>query len=224
MDIDVSATKGTQLAQISSIVPVVAGQVIALTDLRFKIATSGPVSFNNTFASAILKQLTAQTSYSPAPSSGNLGYYAGLPFTENASVSTGSMIVAAAPIVATAYDGPIPESANAQATGTKLWEKSYSSTAGSNIWGVSGNTMTMEHTFTANAIADGTPTYIRIVKNELITIASGSAYAANYPRFEVQIPVGDGAGFANFTMTNFVAGQSATLNTFTISFLLPELV
>lgn len=226
MDIEVSGNKGNQVAQVSTVAPVTAGQVMSIMDMRFKIATSGAVSFNNATASAILKQMTAQTSYIAIPAAGGYGYYTGLPYVAAFNPTTAVTTYTAAPITASAYDGPIPASANLQATGTKLWEKSYSSTSemAQNIWNVAGSGMELTHTFTANALADGTPTYIRILKNEVITTGTSTVAASNYPRFELQVPVGAGSGFANFTVNSFVAGQPATLNPFTISFMLPEVI
>lgn len=221
MDIEVSTTKGPQVAQLSSVSTVTAGQVLSLMDLKFRIATSGPVSLNNSFASAILRQMTSQTQYIAVPALASPGYMAGFPWVYSINASSGETLVVSAPIIATAYDGPIPTSANAEATGTKLWEKSYSSANGSNIWEVSGSTMGLVYTFSANASASGTPTYIRITKPE---VSITGTYPGHYPRFVVQVPVGVGSGTANFTQTDFVSGQSVSLNPFTLSFMLQELV
>ena len=44
--------------------------------------------------------------------------------------------------------------------------------------------------------------------------------AGLYPAFEIQLPVGLDDNQASFNKTNFVAGQTASLNPFTISMLL----
>lgn len=207
LDIEVSNIRESKKASISSVAAVTASQVLALMDIRFKINVSGPLSFNNAFAGAILKGLTVYPGQIGNTNVGSYGLFAGFPYCQN---DAGAPTAVA--ITAEAYDGPVPASCNDEATGTKLWSKSYSSTTGANIWSANGNSLELVYTFTANAIASGTPTYVRITKSEYTT---GSA---RYPRMVVQAPIGIGVGYAQFSANNFVAGSSVSLNSFVISF------
>ncbi len=60
----------------------------------------------------------------------------------------------------------------------------------------------------------GAPTYVRIRKE------CPATFTGLYPAFEIQLPVGLDDNQASFNKTNFVAGQTASLNPFTISMLL----
>lgn len=215
LDIAVSDIQEYRKALLSSISPVTNGisQVLAIKKLGFKIAVTGDACFNNSFANCILQALCIKTTrFSNSITSYPRGYHFGLPYCNNTSAAV------ATPITISAYDGTIPDSANYEATGNLLWTSSYSATTGNSIYSISGNSFSLERTFTANAIMTGTPTYIRVVKSAY-THATDST---NYPRAVIQIPVGNAVNKANFTKLNFVSGESISLESFTITLGLTE--
>jgi len=210
MEVPIDTVKGPENFVISSLNPVVSGGSVVLKDARLKIQTEGPFSLNNALANAILANWTGSMSTL-------LGYGGNLMFGwPTAWLPNGS--AASSPLVFEAFDGPVPLSANDDATGTKLWSRSLSNLAASaGVLSVVTNTISLSTTPTANAIADGTPTYVRISKAALSgTDAGGAEY--NYPKMVIQAPVGEGAGYVTFDRTTFVAGQSAALNSFTMVF------
>jgi hypothetical protein len=103
-----------------------------------------------------------------------------------------------------AWDGAIPSNSSATPTGVKLWSKAITS---NDLFAVSGLSASIISNQTANAIASGTPTFIRVTK---------AAYDV-IPATSLQAPVSaqNGALFANTTM---VSGQSNTLTNLTLSF------
>lgn len=213
LDIEVSAIKENKKAQISSMSAVTAGQVLALSDIRFKLATSGPLSFNNSLASAILRCLTTTIYLEKIISTSSSGYEFGYGSIQDPYVLGGGGF-AAVPIIIEAYDGAIPASANDAPTGTKLWTQTYTDNNSISIWLISGNSLGLNYTFSANALASGTPTYLRIYKNQY------NNPPMFVPKMVIQAPVGVGDGYAQFTANTFTAGQEVSLNSFTISFAL----
>lgn len=79
---------------------------------------------------------------------------------------------------------------------------------------VTGNSFGLKNSHSGTILANGSPTYIRIRKECPVSLAG------LYPAFEIQLPVGLDDNQASFNKTNFVAGQTASLNPFTISMLL----
>ncbi len=108
------------------------------------------------------------------------------------------------------YDGAtIPESANLEPTGTLLWRKQISDASGAlpNIFNISGTSITLSSSQSANAVASGIPKYLRIYKNG-VTTPNG----LSYPKLVMQMPIGSGVGYASIDRTTIVSGQSVSLN------------
>ena len=186
-----------------------AGIPYSLKDARLKIRTRGAFSVNNTIANAILANLTGNAS-TVAGYGGNL--YLGLPYVAKPD---GSFLTSA--ILIEAFDGPVPLSANDDATGTKLWSKSISSVTGVNIFSIANNALSLQGDMAGTVIANGVPTYVRISKAAVTASLSGYTSCV-YPKGVIQAPVGDGIDEVTFDKTNFVTGQTATLNSFTMIF------
>jgi len=187
----------------------VAGMTYSLKDARLKIRTTGAFSVNNTIANAILASLTGNASMT----SGYAGaFMLGLPY-----VNKNDGTPQAAPILLEAFDGPVPLSANDESTGTKLWSKSISSTVGANIFSIINNAIALQGDTSAAIIANGIPTYVRITKAAATATLSAQP-TLTYPKGVIQAPVGDGVNEVTFDKSIFVAGQTATLNSFTMIF------
>lgn len=208
LDLELGTVRSPQKAKVDKSTITYANN-FAILEIGFKLLTRGNTSFNNALANSILKTLLISGNNTV---NGNYGLFAGLPFIYDAG---GSAI--SAPIVFSAYDGPVPLSANFEATGTKLWESikmDSLSTMEEMIYTVTGNSFGLKNSHSGTILANGTPTYIRIRKECPVSLAG------LYPAFEIQLPVGLDDNQASFNKTNFVAGQTASLNPFTISMLL----
>lgn len=201
-DIPVDIAKGADNAVLSKISGIVANEQIALKDIRMKIVTKGDFSFNNALASAILRHIVGNANTL-------IGYYGALMFGQGYVYDTGAGTIAS-PLIMDIYDGTIiPESANMEPTGTLLWRKQISDGSGAqpNIFSISGTSVTLSSSQSANAIATGTPKYLRVYKNGVTTPGG-----LNYPKLVLQIPIGNGVGFASIDRTTVTSGQSVSLN------------
>lgn len=201
-DIPVDVAKGIDNAVLSKIYGILAGEQITLKDLRIKIATKGEFSFNNALASSFIRVITGNPNL-------NIGRSGALLFGHG-YVMSNSGAVTASPLIMDIYDGStIPESANNEPTGTLLWRKSISdvATVMPSIFNVSGTSVSLSSSQSANAVASGVPKYMRIYKNG-ITTSEGN----NYPKLVMQIPIGTGTGFASIDRTTITSGQSVSLN------------
>lgn len=201
-DVPVDISKGADNAVLSKIAGIVAGEQITIKDLRVKIATKGEFSFNNSLAGYLIRSIIGNV---------NLGIgYGGTLMFGHGFVLNQSGTPTAAPLIMDIYDGStIPESANLEPTGTLLWRKQISDVAMAvpNIFNVSGTSVTLMSSQSANAVATGVPKYLRIYKNG-ITTSDGSTY----PKFVLQMPIGNGIGYASIDRTSIVSGQSVSVN------------
>jgi hypothetical protein len=194
LDVDVGLVASGEKAIVSTLTAT-SGQVINLQDMRFRVATSGDTCVSPSVANEIVNtwanNLNATVSYSFSSLSGfskhnpEVGDY-----TKTVTVE--------------AWDGPIPANSTATPAGVKLWSKSIT---GDNLFQVSGMAAALMQNQTANAIASGTPTFVRAVKAAYSTI----------PATSMQAPVSalNGVQFANADM---VSGASNTLTNFTVTF------
>lgn len=201
-DVPVDISKGADNAVLSKIAGIVAGEQITIKDLRLKIATKGDFSFNNELAAYLIRSILGNVNLSIC--------YGGALMFGHGFVLSQSGAPTAAPLIMDIYDGSIiPESANLEPTGTLLWRKQISDVAMAvpNVFNVSGTSVTLNSSQSANAVASGVPKYVRIYKNG-ITTADGSTY----PKLVLQMPIGSGVGYASIDRTTIVSGQSVSLN------------
>lgn len=194
LDVEVGLVSSGEKAIVSTL-SAVSGQTVNLTDVRFRVATSGDTCVSPSVANEIVNtwanniNATVHVGY---------GYLAGF---SKFNIVTASYDRA---VTVEAWDGPIPSTSSATPTGTKLWTKSIS---GNELFAVSGLSAALMQNQTANAIASGTPTFVRATK---------AAYSS-IPATSMQAPVSplNGVQFANETM---VSGVSNTLTNFTVTF------
>ena len=200
-DIPVDIAKGIDNAVLNKVYGIVAGEQIILKDLRIKIVTKGEFSFNNALAASLIRVITGNPNL-------NIGYAGALLFGHG-YVMSDSGAATASPLIMDIYDGTtIPESANAEPTGTLLWRKSISdaATVMPSIFNVNGTSVSLSSSQSANAVASGVPKYLRIYKNG-ITTSEGN----NYPKLVMQMPIGSGVGYASIDRTTIVSGQSVSV-------------
>jgi hypothetical protein len=187
-----------------------AGDQLILMDMRIAIKTQGDFSFNNALAGAILRNIIGSVDW-------YTGYAGGLGFGHGYSLNqSGAISSSSTGLVFEIYDSLIiPASANNEATGTLLWKKTYvdPSQGQNSLFYVVGNSVTLSASMSANAIASGTPKYLRIYKEGIETTDT------RYPKLVIQVPVNTGGnGFATVDRNTVTAGQSMSLNEITMLF------
>jgi len=204
-DIPVSLTDTPDTVKVNKTSGLVVNDLVYVTGFKMKLPTTGDFSFNNNLASIFLRAINGTTELVATSSIGVGGYFcfgAGVVTNSSGSASPASTII-------DIYDNPtIPNSANDDPTGTLLWRYTVSNlnlVSGKSIFLVVGNTVNLEVPLTANAIASGTPKYIRIYR-EAITVSNSF-----YPKIVLQMPVGEGTGYANLDRTSITSGQPVSL-------------
>lgn len=200
LDIPVSDVPGPDNAVISNVL-ISTGQSVQITSLR--VALSG---FND---------LVMSTAYY----NGILRLMFGVPTAEgwgNRLLGTWSKVLnssgseANAVLAIEAYDGAVPATDDEVPAGTLLWKRTVPTSELPSVLTVVGNSIYSNRTHQAAALASGTPTFIRIVKN---AITSGTAV---YPRLCIQLTLERHVGFYQ---TNMVTGVVNTLEQFNLSML-----
>lgn len=194
LDVDVGVLASGEKAIVSTL-SAVSGQTVNLTDLRFRVATSGDACVSPSVANEIVN------TWANNPTATVSNSYGALAGFSKYNLDTG---LYDRTVTVEAWDGPIPANSSATPSGTKLWSKSIS---GNELFGVSGLSAALMQNQTANAIASGTPTFVRATK---------AAYAS-IPATSMQAPFSalNGVQFANSAM---VSGVSNTLTNFTVTF------
>jgi hypothetical protein len=194
LDVDVGLVSSGAKAIVSTLTAV-SGQTVNLTDMRFRVAAFGDTCVSPSVANEIVNIWSHNEAVTVSNSYSNLAAFS------KRNVVSG---VYDRPVTVEAWDGIIPANSSATPTGVKLWSKAITS---NDLFAVSGLSASIISNQTANAIASGTPTFIRVTK---------AAYDV-IPATSLQAPVSaqNGALFANTTM---VSGQSNTLTNLTLSF------
>jgi len=167
------------------------GASLQVSDLRFHVAASGALCFSPNVSNNIVGQISA-----------NQATWTGGAAFSKYNIDSG---LYDRTVTLEAWDGPIPTDPYATPTGTKLWTKAL---AGDNLFAVSGMGMSLLSNQTANAIASGTPTFVRATK---------AAYST-YPQSVLQAPIGGPTNGVMFSAETFTSGASVTMTNFTVIF------
>lgn len=201
IDIDVNNVPGTSNAIISSI-SISTGNTVQITDMRFIIKPINGIKMTPALYNCILQRIIGF----PAA---NIGYGGSLMFGWPKVInSAGSEVNAVLAI--SAYDGVPPESSEDAATGTLLWKRTIPTTEGSMFSMLAPFNILSNKIHTSNALATGTPTYIRVVKNAI----TSSPFV--YPQLTLQLEVGK---HVSFYKNQMATGVSNTLEQFSFQIL-----
>ncbi|MDO9571186.1 MAG: hypothetical protein Q7J58_17690 [Hydrogenophaga sp.] len=194
LDVDVGLLASGEKAIVSTL-SAVSGETVSLTDLRFRVATSGDTCVSPSVANEIINTWAKNISATVA---NGFGHLAGFSKYNLATASNDRTVTVEA------WDGPIPANSTVTPAGTKLWSKSIS---GNELFATSGMSAALITNQTANAIASGTPTFVRATK---------AAYDV-IPATSMQAPVSALNG-VQFAKAEMVSGVSNTLTNFTVTF------
>ncbi len=188
---------GSGDSAIASTLTIVSGTPFAITDLRVRLSTVGNVSVSPSVANHFLSYLlgTSSPSYGAYLSAFNR-------FDATAGTYTRTVTI-------DLYDGAIPSRADQTATGTKLWTKTLSNNGLFSTTSTLG--LALDVAQTANAIANGVPTYCRVTK--LGFTSSGVVY----PTCVLQVPVSNASSGCIVSDGTFTSGQSYTITNLTLT-------
>ena len=194
MDIPVSLTQEAGKAQISSM-SVSTGDAVQLLKLNLSLANGSDMLLSDAIYNVTLSSITQKTSVH--------GYINSLRFgkADVYNNSTGALV--SHPLTIEAYSDIALNNIDDVPT-ELIWSKTITAAEGVYLT-VSGNNVFSNKTITANAVANGQATYIRLIK-EAVT-----AGTANYPKMVLQLKVGVNCFFSNPNMT---LGQPSTLEQF----------
>lgn len=214
MDIPVSTTPGDGVAVLSSL-SAVSGSALHLTDLRIKLNTVGAMSVSPVVANYFLLALIGAPNPYMHESSGHEVPYLGAlsaGWRESSTLET----LNDHPTVLMAYAGDVPSSATDPiGSATLLW--SHTGIPARDLVDPVGAGLALTATVTANAVATGTPSFLRVVRPAVDYSFGGYLDGVVTPECVVQIPVGGAASGCSFSPTSLTAGQPATLVQLTVS-------
>lgn len=215
MDIPVSTTPGDGVAVLSSL-SAVSGSALHLTDLRIKLNTVGAMSVSPVVANYFLLALIGAPNPYMHESNGHEVPYLGAlsaGWRETSTLET----LNDHPTVLMAYAGDVPSSATDPiGSATLLWSRT--GIPARDLVDPVGAGLALTATVTANAVATGTPSFLRVVRpSNDYTSMGGYLDGVVTPECVVQIPVGGAASGCSFSPTSLTAGQPATLVQLTVS-------
>lgn len=194
---------GTNASGVVSSLTASVGVPVSVTDLRIKLNTAGNLSVGSALANLFLSSIVNSD-------------YMGNPFFIASAASKWNPIANdfSKTVTVNVYDGSIPAKADDAATGTKLWTKSISS---NNLFSVTGLGVSLAEGLTANALASGTPTYIRVVKAAYSGTLPQTGVPHSWPATVFQLPIGPPTNGCIMTPGVLVSGQSATITNMTVT-------
>lgn len=196
MDIPVSLTQEVGKAQISSM-SVSTGDAVQLLKLNLSLANGSDMLLSDVMYNVMLNSITLKTSVH--------GYVNSLRFGKADVYNNSAGTFAPHPLTIEAYSDIALNNIDDVPT-ELIWSKTITAAEGVYLT-VSGNNVFSNKTITANAVANGQATYIRLIK-EAVT-----AGTANYPKMVLQLKVGVNCFFSSPNMT---LGQPSTLEQFNV--------
>lgn len=199
MDIDVNNVAGTSNALINTM-SISTGNTVQITDLRLILKLNNGLSMSPVLLNALLETFTGYPS--------TRGYVGAL-LMGCSWVLDSSGYQITTPLAIEAWSGTVPATSEIAPTGTLLWKKTISFEENC-IFTPGPNILFVKNLYAANAIANGTPTFIRIVKDAV----DYSPYT--YPKMVIQLPVSSAVSFNNPTMAT---GAINMLNPFSFHIL-----
>lgn len=199
LDIPVSSSPGPDNAVISSM-SISTGQSVQITSLGLTLSGLNDLVISPAYFNGLLRLLLG----SPT-AEGNANRLMGT----WAKVINSSAAEANAVLAIEAYDGAVPTTHDETPVGTLLWKRTIPTTEVA-VLSVVGSSIFSNRTHQASALATGTPTFIRVVKN---AITSGTN---SYPRLCIQLTTDKHVGFYQSSM---VTGVVNTLDQFNLSLL-----
>lgn len=201
VDIPIGLAGSGASAVVSSLVAS-SGVPVSVTDVRVKFNTAGSFSVGAVLANEFLSSLLMADRGNSMRSTQAASRFD--------SVSNGYTRA----VTVNVYDGTIPSHADNPATGIKLWTKSITS---NNLFTVNGVGMSLFEALTANAIASGAPTYLRVVKAAYTGLNYQTGVADSWPATVFQLPIGPPTNGCIMTPGVLVSGQSATITNMTVT-------
>lgn len=198
-DIEVNSTAGPSNAVINSM-SISTADVVQITDLRFALKPQNDLKMTPILYDAMLHAMIGR-SFTPGY---NGSLFFGWPKIMNNAGGESNAVLAIE-----AWDGIPPESSEDDATGTLLWKRTIPTTETS-IFSTTNGLVISNRPHVTNAVANGVPTYIRVVKNAI----TSSPYV--YPKMTLQLEVGKHVSFYRPTM---ITGQPNTLDMFSFHLL-----
>lgn len=195
---DVSASTSASIdTAVLSTLSVTTGNQFTLTNLRLKMAVTGDVSVSPGVANDFLYKMIGYTptyGLSPKLFSNNdpAGSYLG---TDQVTYSL--------------YTGAIPTRADLAPTGTLVWTKTPTDAC---CFIQVGLGISLLSNLSANAVASGTPTYLRVRRSALTLSGYGTL-----PEAIIQVPVATTGSGCTLSASTFTSGQSYSITGLTLT-------